>query len=134
MKNQLFFFVIINALCVITCTQKTSQENATTGADTLSINTPENEVSAAESNISKNGITLTPFKDSPDFQEAKLRISSPKETEKLSAGKIKFTFDVSNYELKSQTTDAGTKLCANSKDGQHIHFIVNDEPYMALYE
>jgi len=44
-----------------------------------------------------------------------------------------FDFTYSNYELATQTPDAGTKMCANSDKGQHIHLIVNTQPYAAKY-
>ena len=48
--------------------------------------------------------------------------------------KITINYDVQHYELKNQTSDAATKECNNSKDGQHIHFILDNQPYVALYE
>ena len=45
-----------------------------------------------------------------------------------------FEFGVSNYELGAQTPDAGSLMCANSGKGQHIHLIVDNEPYIAKYE
>jgi len=44
-----------------------------------------------------------------------------------------FSFDFSNYELGIQTPDAGSKMCANSAKGQHIHLIANTQPYAAYY-
>ncbi|MBP8822682.1 MAG: hypothetical protein KBH07_03455 [Flavobacteriales bacterium] len=46
---------------------------------------------------------------------------------------VKFTYAVGGFELKAQTPDAATRGCANSKDGQHIHFILNNKPYKAEY-
>ena len=37
------------------------------------------------------------------------------------------------YKLGEQTPDAGLKMCANSAKGQHIHLIVDDQPYVAEY-
>ena len=45
-----------------------------------------------------------------------------------------FDFDIANYELGTQTPDAGSLMCANSAKGQHIHLIVDNEPYLAKYE
>jgi len=45
-----------------------------------------------------------------------------------------FKFGVENYELKAQTPDAGQLMCANSAKGQHIHLIIDNEPYMAKYD
>jgi hypothetical protein len=72
---------------------------------------------------------------SPEFPNATLAISSVK-AEKVGkdSAKVAFAFDVKNYELKMQTPDKDNKGCNNSKDGQHIHFILDNKPYKALYE
>ncbi|HMS29050.1 MAG TPA: hypothetical protein PKD32_04330 [Saprospiraceae bacterium] len=46
-----------------------------------------------------------------------------------------FKYQISgDYKLGEQTSDAPQKMCANSKDGQHIHLIVDDKPYEARYK
>lgn len=47
---------------------------------------------------------------------------------------VKYQFNVAGFDLKAQTPDAATRGCANSKDGQHIHFILNNKPYKAEYD
>ncbi len=71
-------------------------------------------------------VSMSPFSSSPDFPGAKLELKG--------YDKGTFNFAVSNYELKSQTSDAPQKMCANSKDGQHIHLIIDNEPYAAKYD
>lgn len=46
----------------------------------------------------------------------------------------KFDFNIANYQLGIQTPDAGSLMCANSDKGQHIHLIIDNEPYIAKYE
>ncbi len=46
---------------------------------------------------------------------------------------VKYAFSVKGFDLKAQTPDATTRGCANSKDGQHIHYILNNKPYKAEY-
>lgn len=72
---------------------------------------------------------------SPEYANASLNIGSVK-AEKVGkdSAKVSFAFDVKNYELKMQTADGGTKQCNNSDKGQHIHFILDNSPYKALYE
>ncbi|MBX2907369.1 MAG: hypothetical protein KF744_15090 [Taibaiella sp.] len=72
---------------------------------------------------------------SPEFEGASLKISSVK-ADKVGndSTKLSFKFDVKNYELKGQTADAANKMCNNSAQGQHIHFIMDTQPYKALYE
>ncbi|PSK93898.1 hypothetical protein [Taibaiella chishuiensis] len=80
-------------------------------------------------------ITIKPVAGSPEFPDAQLGIKNVKaELQGSDSVKITIDYDVKNYELKSQTSDAGTKACNNSKDGQHIHFILDNQPYTALYE
>jgi len=88
-----------------------------------------------DTTVQATPITITPVENSPEFPDATLTVKNIK-TEMQGKDSVKITFDygVSNYELKSQTPDATEKDCANSKDGQHIHFILDNSPYAALYE
>ena len=80
-------------------------------------------------------VALANVSPSPDFPNASLAIASVK-AEKVGkdSAKVSFDFDVKNYELKMQTTDNANKMCNNSDKGQHIHFILDNGPYKALYE
>lgn len=72
---------------------------------------------------------------SPEFPGAALSIKSVSQVAVGSdSTKITFNFEVKNYELKAQTTDNSGKGCNNSDKGQHIHFIMDNQPYKALYE
>ncbi len=79
-------------------------------------------------------ILISPVMDSPEFPDAMLEMNTPGEFSMLEEGIIQFSYDVTNYELKAQTSDAGIKNCANSSDGQHIHLILNNQPYTAHYD
>lgn len=93
------------------------------------------ENATGDSSAHEAAITLKDFPPSPDFPDASLGIANM-QVAKQGNDSVKLTvsFDVKNYELKSQTSDAGSKQCANSKEGQHIHFILDNKPYVALYE
>lgn len=95
--------------------------------------TPDNTVATTPDS---KEISLSPFDNpSPAFDNASLSIADIKaELQGTDSAKITIDYKVDNYELKSQTPDAATKGCNNSKDGQHIHFILNNGPYTALYE
>ena len=72
---------------------------------------------------------------SPEYAGATLKISSVKAVAVgKDSAKVSFAFDVKNYDLKAQTADTATKMCNNSAQGQHIHFIMDNKPYKALYE
>jgi hypothetical protein len=84
---------------------------------------------------STDSIRLTDFAASPDFPNASLGISGMQATKVgTDSVKLSMTFNVQGYDLKAQTQDAGGKMCNNSDKGQHIHFILDNQPYVALYE
>ncbi|MFZ2899199.1 MAG: hypothetical protein WA004_11285 [Saprospiraceae bacterium] len=71
--------------------------------------------------------TLTPFSESAQFSDAAIA--------KMTFKNAKFDFGIggTTYKLGVQTPDAPQKMCANSAEGQHIHLIVDNEPYAAKY-
>lgn len=75
---------------------------------------------------SEQEIKLIKLVGSPDYSESELKLSSV-------SGEYDFSFDVLNYNLGKQTEGAKEKGLANSAKGQHIHFIVNNDPYSAHY-
>lgn len=80
-------------------------------------------------------VAIAKVSPSPEFPDAKLNITSTT-AEKVGkdSAKVTFNFDVKGYDLKSQTADNAAKGCNNSDKGQHIHFIMDNAPYKALYE
>lgn len=79
-------------------------------------------------------VTITPLEqESPKYPEASLTHPGGDVIE-VPAGSVDFDFSVENYELGVQTENAGENGLANSANGQHIHFILNNDPYSAHYE
>ncbi len=80
-----------------------------------------------ENKVVSKKYKLTPFTPSTAYPDAKLA--------NMQYIDGKFSFDVTGtaYKLGMQTPDAGAKMCANSAKGQHIHLIVDDNPYSAQY-
>ncbi len=74
-------------------------------------------------------LTLAP--PATAFPEASLKLDTVVPNAKTMD--VKYKFAVAGFELKAQTPDAATRGCANSKDGQHIHYILNNKPYKAEY-
>ncbi len=124
MINRIFIYfpTLFIAAVIINCSgdQSTEKEIA-------------NENEAQEPLEAKLEISLSEV-DSPQFPDASLEMDAPLEGTNLDPGIIEFQFNVKNYQLSTQTLDADIKQCANSGKGQHIHFILNGEPYKALYE
>ncbi|MCB0581529.1 MAG: hypothetical protein KDD10_19740 [Phaeodactylibacter sp.] len=72
--------------------------------------------------------TVTPFSPSKSYPDARIESMS------FNNGKFDFVLNESDYQLGVQTPDATQKMCANSAQGQHIHLIVDNEPYAAKYD
>lgn len=87
-----------------------------------------NEATSVDTNSQKVNYVLTPFTSSAEFQDAKIVSVN------YSKGKFDYKIGGKTYKLGEQTSDAPQKMCANSKQGQHIHLIVDDQPYAAKYE
>lgn len=73
-------------------------------------------------------ITLEPKEPGTDFPDATLNGWTYTEE------RLDFDIDADTYELGVQSPEAGQTMCANSAKGQHIHLIVDNEPYVAVYE
>jgi hypothetical protein len=79
-------------------------------------------------------ITLTKLEGSPTYADAGLVLTSQKSMTVNDTTKVDFDFEVTNYELGAQTESENATKLANSGKGQHIHFILNNQPYSAHYE
>ncbi|MEM9001024.1 MAG: hypothetical protein AAGB24_12240 [Bacteroidota bacterium] len=79
-------------------------------------------------------ITLEKLEGSPAYAEAVLQLEAPKSATIVEGGEVDFAFTVNDYELGAQTEGQNAELLANSGKGQHIHFILNNQPYSAHYE
>ena len=80
---------------------------------------------------SKNNqkITIYKLKGSPSYSNSKITSVDLNKVE----NEFKFSFELENYELGIQTETEFDYHLANSEKGQHIHFIINNEPYSAHY-
>jgi len=79
-------------------------------------------------------ISLEKLQGSPAYKDAVLQIDRSKIAKITEGGEIDFEFTVNDYDLKAQTEGPNAQLLANSGKGQHIHFILNNQPYSAHYE
>jgi len=80
-----------------------------------------------------NVISVVALEHSKSFDQASLKISSL-EVEKLATDSVRLyvRYEIENFELTQQTEH--DHHMANSHDGQHIHFILDNQPYVALYK
>ena len=86
------------------------------------------------SELETNAIVIEKLMDSPQYENAELALVQPDGTQALSNSEVNFDFNVLNYELGAITESVNTQVLANSAKGQHIHFILNNQPYSAHYE
>ena len=112
-----YYYQLIIALLIVLVSCKTENKSTT------------NE----ETKEAEKSITISAITDSPEFADAKIGVVTPTANSNVGSGDVSFIYHVENYELGNQTPDAETKLCANSAQGQHIHNILNNEPYGAYY-
>ena len=74
-------------------------------------------------------ISITKVEGSTPYLNSSLSL----EDIKIDKNDYTFSFDVSDYTLGMQSIKDFDYALANSKKGQHIHFIVNNGPYSAHY-
>lgn len=91
------------------------------------------DTAAVESAV--QGITVNPVADSKQFPGAQLKVASIT-AEKVGTDSALLTvkYDVQNFKLTEHTEDSNAMHMANSAEGQHIHFILDNTPYAALYK
>ncbi|SNC77196.1 hypothetical protein SAMN06265337_3778 [Hymenobacter gelipurpurascens] len=97
---------------------------------------PTSEAMAAlkeEASLEKNGIRLTPITDSPKMPEAQLMLKTPAPGSAVPSGSVAFDYDLTNFQLTRMTGGPHAEHLANSQQGQHIHNIVDNQPYTAHY-
>ncbi|UIR55377.1 hypothetical protein LZQ00_14020 [Sphingobacterium sp. SRCM116780] len=120
LKSALVFIAISATLtsCQNTSTKSTSEQDSTATGDTTTVATE---------------ITVTPVADSKEFPGADLKIASiTSEKVGTDSAKVTVKYTVNNFKLTEQTIH--DHHMANSHDGQHIHFILDNKPYVALYK
>ena len=78
-------------------------------------------------------IKLEKLTNSPSYSDASLVLREFQNDTYANHDTIHFNFALSNYALGAQTESKNNSELANSKKGQHIHFILNNQPYSAYY-
>jgi hypothetical protein len=122
MNTKTVSIVAISILMVMSC-KETKKENTE--------NRMENEM---KSDSTATSITLEKLEGSPEYKDASLKMVRPISAQIEAAGELDFAFELQNYELGSQTDSTIVGMLSNSGKGQHIHFILDNQPYSAHYE
>ncbi|MBL4654623.1 MAG: phosphopeptide-binding protein [Bacteroidia bacterium] len=125
MKNS---FLILFSTILFSCGGSKTTDNTNANEDTKEVS-QETTILSWE----KNGIKVTEAKPSPEFTAAKLKMNEPELACYKQEKSVKFSYAIENYELGLQTQNIDDQHCANSTKGQHIHLILNNQPYTAHY-
>lgn len=101
----------------------------------------DSEVAGGEANqgavpTAAEGFRLVPSPDrGSEVADARLGFAAPEEGERFAVGEpVEVLFRLSGYELRVPTPGGDDRGIARAPDGQHIHLILNDEPYRAVYD
>jgi hypothetical protein len=84
--------------------------------------------------MSKGGLRVYAFDNSQKYPESQLRLNTPPAGGVVEPGPVQFVYTLSNFELTRMTPHSNAEHMANSMQGQHIHNIVDNQPYTAHYE
>ncbi|KAB8151143.1 hypothetical protein EZY14_019900 [Kordia sp. TARA_039_SRF] len=123
-KIRVLAILLLTIIGVIACKEEKKDTKTNTSTKT--------EASVATT-APKTKITLEKLTGSPSYADAVLAMKAPANTTITEVGEVDFNFTVNNYELGQQTAGSNATLLANSSKGQHIHFILNNQPYSAHY-
>ncbi|GHB60403.1 hypothetical protein [Persicitalea jodogahamensis] len=115
MKVKILSTLAIVSIMAVSCQESKQGEGDTTTADS-------------------SAITIEKLEGSAQYPGASLALVSPANTTIGTAGETDFAFKVGDYELGTQTDSPVKSMLANSDKGQHIHFILDNDPYSAHYE
>jgi hypothetical protein len=120
-------FTVFASAFLFSCSE--NEMNEEISADTLDSNL---QVQAIDT-MRVGTLKLYAVQQSPEFQDAILNLNSPTENYKSNNPVVLFDYELKNYELGSPTSGKCSEECANSAKGQHIHLILNNQPYQAKY-
>ncbi|SFQ34116.1 hypothetical protein [Hymenobacter arizonensis] len=111
-------------------TSRPATDVSSSAGGTNATSAPSGNAESMES----NGIRLTPFTDSPRFPEAQMQLRAPMANSTVPSGEVPFSYQITNFQLTKMSGGPHMAQMANSAKGQHIHNIVDNEPYTAHYE
>lgn len=123
MRYSSLTFPMLASICILFagCDGKPA-EDAKDGGDSTAATTGPQEVRIVKG---ENG---------PAYPDAKLTVISPAPNAVVTGDSMMVRVDLKGVDLASPTAGEQSKGIAYSKDGQHIHVIIDDKPYMAMYK
>lgn len=123
MKTRISGIILIAALAFSCQTgTETEQDAQANGTD-----------DSTEQKSETTEVRIYPKPEIAEFPDAELILEQPMSGTSVEGNEVAFDFMVNGYELGAQTEEARMGL-ANSDKGQHIHLIIDNDPYSAHYE
>ncbi len=125
--------VAASLLAVAGCTKK-SADNTPPGDSTATAG--DSSAMSHDSASSAGPMEVKIVKGEPGqaFPDAKLTVVSPSASQVVTSDSVMVRVELKGVELASPTAGETDKGIAYSKEGQHIHVIIDDKPYMAMYK
>ncbi len=118
--------ILFIAILVSNCNRKVNAKTSSSDRTTKS---------AKLITYTKKGITLTELYSPEQFENATIAQSTGSTgIENLDNNTIVINYTTTNYELGKQSDTNSIKNCANSAKGQHIHCIIDNQSYTAVYD
>lgn len=131
-------FIALLIVFLASCTESERQNEVELEDDGLTTEQTEEEGGEMDTPLEeerqKGNIELIAAGEVMGIPGASLTTKSPQSGAKIPSGNLKVNYDVSGFTLGTQTTARMDYSLAESDKGQHIHAILNNEPYMAHYE
>ena len=97
--------------------------------------TTTDTTSTANTQRTDQNVTIEPAEHGPEYRSARIQIISPREGQVLENAQdsVFVVLNVTGMEIAKPTQGDSTRGINYSKEGQHIHVIIDDKPYMANY-
>lgn len=111
-------FLAVGFLAITGCDNNSADDPATT--DSTAATTPKE-------------VRIVKGEHGPEAPDAKLTVLSPAADEVVMADSVMVRVSLAGVDLSTPTAGEQSKGINYSKDGQHIHVIIDDKPYMAMY-
>ncbi len=94
----------------------------------------QNDKNSNAKNAGSNEVALYSVERSPQIPFARANITFPGQDELLEEDDVFVVIEVDNFQLGAQTDTLRAKELSNSPKGQHVHLIVDNKPYIAVYD
>jgi hypothetical protein len=138
MKTYQFFTIMLAIVILPSCDTSQGNDMVFKNGDNIITEQPNDDHHDLNDDLSdgekKSNIEVMAIPEAPTIPGSSLQLVSPQNGAKLEPGELSFEYAVENFQLGSPTTVKTDYNLAESAKGQHIHAILNNEPYMAHYE